>query len=276
MLLDGSKQATKQREALAGLLTPGELGLGIIVATDNAATHTYITAKRKAAESVGIRVIIQDLGGQATKTAIVAACQSFNQDDSVTGYIVQLPLPAGVSQQTVFATVDPAKDADGLTPTNLGYLFTRQERIIPATPRGILSLLAGYEIPVAGKNITVVGKGLLTGLPLATLLSHRGATVTSCDRLTPNLAEHTRRADIIITAAGAPGLITADMVSTQAVVVDVGTTKTGGELKGDVEFVEVSAKVAAISPVPGGVGPMTVVSLLENVHELKNIGSTPS
>ena len=266
-LIDGTKIAARRREALSSKISD-HVGLGIIVATDNPATHSYIKTKRDAAEAIGIEVTVKDLGDAATLNVLQEACQAFNQDANITGYIVQLPLPKGIDPLAVFEEVDPDKDADGLSPTNLGRLYTSRECIVPATPKGILTLLEEHEVPIEGATVAVVGKGLLTGLPIATLLSQRGATVTSCDKQTKDLAGHTQAADIVIVAAGAPGLITGEMVKDSAVVIDVGVTKLETRTVGDVDFASVEPKASLITPVPGGVGPMTVVSLLENVYEL--------
>lgn len=272
MIIDGKKIAAERQEVLAKKVK-NHLCLGIIVATDNQATHTYVRSKQKTAEAVGYRAVIENLGPDATEQTVLAACEKFNQNPDITGYIVQLPLPQGVDPLKVGAAIDPAKDADGLTPTNLGYLFTKQERVLPATPKGILTLLESVGEPVSGREVTVVGKGLLVGLPIAALLSNRGATVTSCDSKTRDLAAHTKAAEILITAVGKPGLITGEMVGNGAVVIDVGTTKLDETLKGDVDFASVEPKAKAITPVPGGVGPMTVISLLENVYELSKRAS---
>lgn len=269
-ILDGTSVAARRRVALKRHVSAlrKRLRLGIILATDNAATHSYVGAKHQAAEEVGVEVVVRNLGAKASTPALRRAVEAFNRDRKISGFIVQLPLPSGVDPQEIFKLVDPAKDADGLTPTNLGYLFTRREQIVPATPKGIVSLLDAYEIRPKGKKVAVVGKGLLTGLPIATMLAHAGATVTNCDKHTKKLAAETRSADIVIAAAGVPGLITAPMIKPGAIVVDVGSTKLRSRLHGDVDFDRVAKKARAITPVPGGVGPMTVVSLLENLYQL--------
>jgi methylenetetrahydrofolate dehydrogenase (NADP+) / methenyltetrahydrofolate cyclohydrolase len=269
-ILDGTAVAKRRLAALKRRARRG-LGLGIIVATDNPATAAYIRNKQRQAEAVGFRVEIRDLGASASRPALLAACRTFNRSRLVTGYIVQLPLPAGLDSLEIFAAVDPNKDADGLTATNLGYLYTNRPRILPATPKGILSLLAAYRVPLAGKRATIVGKGLLTGLPIATLLAHRDVTVTSCDKHTRNLASQTASADILVAAAGSPGLITARHVKPGAVVIDVGATRLKTRFTGDVAFPSVAKKAGSITPVPGGIGPMTVASLLENVDELSRL-----
>ncbi len=267
MILDGAAVAATRRAALKQRVTV-PLSSGIILATDDPSVRSYVSAKRRAAEEVGYAFVLNDLGANASREAILAACREWNQDPEITAYMVQTPLPPGINRLGVFAAVDPQKDSDGLNPTNLGYLFSNQERVIPATPKGILSLLEAYDIPISGQVAAVIGKSILVGLPVAALLANRGATVISCDSHTPDLPGKTRQADLIIAAAGRPGLVTAGMVAKGAVVVDVGITRVGGKLVGDVDFDGVSQKAAAVTPVPGGVGPMTVVSLLENVYEL--------
>ncbi|HEY8108400.1 MAG TPA: bifunctional 5,10-methylenetetrahydrofolate dehydrogenase/5,10-methenyltetrahydrofolate cyclohydrolase [Patescibacteria group bacterium] len=266
-ILDGTATAEKRLKRLAKR-KPGGLTLGIVLATDNPATRTYVDQKQRRAEQIGYSVTIDDLGPRADRKAILAACARMNRSKRITGYIVQLPLPKGIDPLEVFAAVDPRKDADGLTPENLGRLYTNRPGILPATPKGILELLDDHRVGLTGIQATVVGKGILTGLPLATLLSHRGATVTSCDRHTKDLGRRTREADLVVVAVGKPKLITARMVRRRAVVVDVGTNRSGNRLIGDVDYAAVSKKASLITPVPGGVGPMTVVSLLENVHQL--------
>lgn len=270
MKLDGVKLAATRRATLADKVDRlGQtLTLGIIVATDDPATQSYIAAKRKAAEAVGYGVEVRDLGAAASEQAIIAACQRFNDDSAVTGYIVQLPLPPDVDQTAVLSSVAPGKDADGLSPQNLGLLASGHPRVVPATPKGVLSLLEAHGVELVGRHVVVIGRGLLTGAPLSVLLGQRGATVTTCTRQTTGLATHTRSAEVIIAAAGVPGLVTEKIVSPHTVIVDIGTTMTPDGLAGDVDYEPVSAKVKAVSPVPGGVGPMTVVSLLENIYEL--------
>lgn len=269
-LLDGSKTATERRKRLAERIEPG-LHLGIIVATDDGATLSYIEAKRSAAAEIGMQSSVTDLGPEASRQTILEACRAYNADPALSGYIVQLPLPAGIDRLDILAAVAPAKDADGLTPTNLGYLAAGHPRIVPATPKGVISLLDTYGVPTRGRHAVIIGKGLLTGLPLSMMLAQRGATVTVCDSDTPDISVHTRQADILVTATGVAGLITADMVRPGSTVIDIGTSVRDGRIVGDVRFGEAKKVAGAITPVPGGVGPMTVVSLLENVHELSKL-----
>lgn len=266
VIMDGNAVANRRLSRLAKASAPHTLG--IVVATNDAATNSYVSRKRELAERIGWQCRITKLPTTAAQPDIIEAIQGFNRDRTIDGLIVQLPLPKGVNPELVFATVDPRKDADGLHPNNLQALYDGNPHIIPATPRGILELLAAYDLPVSGRKVTVVGQGRLTGHPLSALLEQRGAKVTRADRSTKNLAETTRAADILVVATGNPGLITADMVGKNAVVVDVGINRMKDGVTGDVDFDSVKPKVSAITPVPGGVGPMTVVSLLENVHDL--------
>jgi methylenetetrahydrofolate dehydrogenase (NADP+)/methenyltetrahydrofolate cyclohydrolase len=267
-IIDGKTVAAEHTRALLERTAGEPVGLGILVATDNPATAKYIAAKRRQAEEMGYSVTIHKLSADSSQADIIAACEALNADDSVDGYIVQLPLPDGVDVDAALAAVAPEKDADGLSPANLEKLYAGDTAVIPATPKGILSLLEAYKIEVQGKTVTVVGQGRLTGGPLSKLLELRGANVIPCDKSTPDIPEKTRGADVVVVAAGSPGLITADMVKEGAAVIDVGITRIDGEIVGDVDYDAVSKKTSAITPVPGGVGPMTVVSLLENVADL--------
>lgn len=273
MLLDGSKLATERRGALKKRVEgyAGKLTLGVIVATNDPAVLSYDAGKKKAAEEVGFDFVMNDLGPAATKEELLGACRTFNEDPTITGYIVQTPLPAGIDPVEIFAAVEPAKDADGLTPGNLARLFLGQGEILPATPRGILTLLESVDVAISGQIVTVIGKSILVGLPIATILAQRGATVISCDSKTPDLGAQTRQADIVISATGQPKLLTRKMVKEGVVVIDVGIARTEGGLVGDVDYASVAPRAALITPVPGGVGPMTVVSLLENVWQLHEL-----
>lgn len=267
-LIDGRRLAERRRKALRKRVHPGTR-LGIITATDNPATSVYVRQKQRAAAAVGIDVEVADLGPRASRKRLLDTCRSFNRSKRISAYIVQLPLPRSVDVREVIDAIDPAKDADGLTAVNLGRMVAGSPGVIPATPKGVLSLLQAHRVPLRGTEITIIGKGRLTGAPLAALLSARGATVTTCDVHTKDLAAAARRADVLVVAAGAPGLVTAPMVKRGAVVIDIGITRVGDDLLGDVDFEAVAKKAGAITPVPGGVGPMTVVSLLENVVALQ-------
>ncbi|QVQ51124.1 bifunctional methylenetetrahydrofolate dehydrogenase/methenyltetrahydrofolate cyclohydrolase [Spiractinospora alimapuensis] len=272
-ILDGKATAASIRAELAQRVarlrergvTPG---LGTILVGDDPGSHSYVRGKHKDCAEIGVESIRVDLPETATQAEVEAAVDRLNADPACTGYIVQLPLPKGLDEMAVLERMDPAKDADGLHPVSLGRLTLMEDGPLPCTPRGIVELLRRYEIELKGADVTVVGRGVTVGRPLGLLLTRRteNATVTLCHTGTRDLAEHTRRADIVVAAAGVPGLITADMVRPGAAVLDVGITRTESGLAGDVapDVREVAGHVA---PVPGGVGPMTRAMLLRNVVE---------
>lgn len=243
-------------------------GLGTVLVGDDPGSRSYVAGKHRDCAQVGIESIRVDMPAESTQDEVEDAVARLNADPACTGYLVQLPLPDGLDENRVLGLVDPAKDADGLHPTNLGWLVLGKSAPLPCTPRGIVELLRTYDVPIAGADVCVVGRGVTVGRPLGLLLTRRSenATVTLCHTGTRDLAAHLRRADIVIAAAGVPGLITADLVNPGAVVVDVGITRTEQGLAGDVDpgVREVASWVA---PVPGGVGPMTRAMLLRNVVE---------
>lgn len=267
-IIDGKKIAGEREAALRKKSEGKVITSGIILATDDTSVRSYVAGKPRAAKRVGFNSELNDLGATATREQLLEAISRWNNDPAVTAFMVQTPLPPGIDPLEMFAAVDPLKDSDGLTPANLGLLFSGQTRVAPATPTGVMTLLETYNVPISGQVATVIGKSILVGRTVAALLAQEGATVIQCDSKTPDLPGKTRAADILVTAAGSPGLITADMVKPGAIVIDVGITKVAGELTGDVDFDAVQKVAGAITPVPGGVGPMTVVSLLENVYEL--------
>ena len=254
-------------------ITPG---LGTVLVGDDPGSHAYVGGKHRDCAEVGIASIREDLPGDATQADIEAAVARLNADPACTGYIVQLPLPEGIDTNRILELVDPAKDADGLHPTNLGRLVLRVSEPVdsplPCTPRGIIELLVRHGIALAGKDVVVVGRGTTVGRSIGLLLTRRehNATVTLTHTGTHDLAEHTRHADIIVAAAGVPGIITADIVKPGAIVLDVGVTRVVDDatgktrLAGDVHP-RVAEVAAWVSPNPGGVGPMTRAMLLANV-----------
>ncbi|HEY6738658.1 MAG TPA: bifunctional methylenetetrahydrofolate dehydrogenase/methenyltetrahydrofolate cyclohydrolase [Actinopolymorphaceae bacterium] len=246
-------------------ITPG---LGTILVGDDPGSHAYVRGKHRDCAQVGIASIQVELPATATQAEIEEEVVGLNADPACTGFIVQAPLPTGVDTNYVFSRVDPEKDADGLHPINLGWLVLGRPAPLPCTPRGIVELLRRYDVPIAGARVCVVGRGVTVGRPLGLLLTRRSenATVTLCHTGTRDLAEHVRAADIVVAAAGVPGLITADMVRPGAAVVDVGITRTADGLAGDVDP-GVREVAGWIAPVPGGVGPMTRAMLLTNVVE---------
>jgi len=282
-LLDGAATAAaikgELRVRVAALAARGVVpGLGTVLVGDDPGSRAYVNGKHRDCAEVGIFPIRADLPATATQDEIEAAVTRLNADPACTGFIVQLPLPAGVDTNRVLELIDPAKDADGLHPTNLGRLVLRvtgpMDSPLPCTPRGILELLARHGIALAGLDVVVVGRGTTVGRTIGLLLTRRehNATVTLTHTGTSDLAEHTRHADVIVSAAGVPGIITADIVKPGAIVLDVGVTRvvdadTGKtRLAGDVD--PGVAEVASwLSPNPGGVGPMTRAMLLANVVE---------
>jgi methylenetetrahydrofolate dehydrogenase (NADP+)/methenyltetrahydrofolate cyclohydrolase len=278
-ILDGKatlatiKEELKVRvKALAAAGRPP--GLGTVLAGDDAASHRYVDLKHQDCAEVGIVSIRRDLPGHATQADVEAAVAGLNADPTCDGYIVQLPLPRGLDVQAVLERIDPAKDADGLHPVNLGRLVLAAPAPLPCTPLGVVELLRRYGVPTAGAEVVVVGRGTTVGRPLGLILTRRSenATVTTCHTGTRDMAAHLLRADIVVGAAGVPGLITPQMIRPGAAVLDVGVSRVTGEdgrsrLVGDVDpgVVEVAGYFA---PNPGGVGPMTRAMLLTNVVEL--------
>ena len=269
--LDGKATAAAIRaelaERVAALSAAGHRpGLGTLLVGDDPGSRWYVDAKHSDCAQVGIASIQRELPATATLADVLAVVEELNADPACTGYIVQLPLPAGIDESVVLEAMDPAKDADGLHPVNLGRLVLNVPGALPCTPVGIIELLRRYEVPIAGAEVVVIGRGITVGRPLGLLLTRRteNATVTLCHTGTRDLAAHVRSADIVVAAAGVPGLITADLVKPGAAVLDVGVSRVDGKIAGDVakDVVEVAGHVA---PNPGGVGPMTRAMLLQNV-----------
>jgi methylenetetrahydrofolate dehydrogenase (NADP+)/methenyltetrahydrofolate cyclohydrolase len=251
-------------------------GLGTILVGDDPGSRWYVNGKHKDCAEVGLESLREDLPGTATQDEILAAVRRLNDNPACTGYIVQLPLPKGVDENAVLGEIDPAKDADGLHPTNLGWLVLGKPAPLPCTPFGIVTLLRRQGVEINGADVVVVGRGVTVGRPLGLLLTRRteNATVTLCHTGTRDLAAHVREADIVVAAAGVPGIITGDMVKPGAAVLDVGVSRVDGKLAGDVDP-SVWDVAAWVSPNPGGVGPMTRAMLLSNVVELAEAGTEP-
>lgn len=269
--LDGTATAKAIKDELklrvAALHEQGvKPGLGTILVGDDPGSRWYVNGKHKDCAEVGIESIRIDLPATATQDEIEDAVRALNDDPACTGYIVQLPLPAGIDENRVLGLIDPAKDADGLHPTNLGWLVLGKEAPLPCTPFGIVELLRRHGVELRGAEVVVVGRGVTVGRPLGLLLTRRSenATVTLCHTGTRDLAAHTRGADIVVAAAGVPGIITADMVKPGAALLDVGVSRVDGKLAGDLAE-DVWDVAGWVSPNPGGVGPMTRAMLLANV-----------
>jgi methylenetetrahydrofolate dehydrogenase (NADP+)/methenyltetrahydrofolate cyclohydrolase len=270
-ILDGKATAAGIKKGLAGrvaaLAERGvRPGLGTVLVGDDPGSRAYVNGKHRDCAEVGIASIRRELAADATQQQVEAVVAELNADPGCTGYLVQLPLPSGIDANRILGLIDPAKDADGLHPLNLGRLVLGQPGPLPCTPRGIVELLRRYEVPIAGADVTVIGRGITVGRALGLLLTRRSenATVTLCHTGTKDLAAHTREADIVVVAAGRPGLLTADMIRPGAAVLDVGITRTDAGLAGDVAP-EVREVAGYLAPMPGGVGPMTRAMLLANV-----------
>ncbi len=270
-ILDGTKTAAAIKaeltERVAKLREQGVVpGLGTVLVGDDPGSRWYVNGKHKDCAEVGINSIRVDLPATATQAEVEAAVDELNANPECTGYIVQLPLPKHMDENAVLGRIDPAKDADGLHPTNLGWLVLGKEAPLPCTPFGIVELLRRHDVPIAGAEVCVVGRGVTVGRPLGLLLTRRSenATVTLCHTGTRDLAMHVRQADIVVAAAGVPGIIRGDMVKPGAAVLDVGVSRVDGKLAGDVAQ-DVYDVAAWVSPNPGGVGPMTRAMLLSNI-----------
>jgi methylenetetrahydrofolate dehydrogenase (NADP+) / methenyltetrahydrofolate cyclohydrolase len=272
-ILDGRAVAAAIKEDLS--LRVGALrargvvpGLGTILVGDDPGSSAYVRGKHRDCQEVGIESIQVHLPETATQTDIAQAVERLNVDPRCTGFIVQLPLPRAVDQVEILALVDPAKDADGLHPVNLGKLVLGEAAPLPCTPRGIVELLRRYAVELDGAHVVILGRGVTVGRPLGLLLTRRSenATVTLCHTGTKDLVDQMRRADIVVAAAGSPRLVTADMVKPGAVIVDVGITRTEEGLVGDIDP-GVDSVAALRAPMPGGVGPMTRAMLLTNIVE---------
>ena len=270
-ILDGkaTAEAIKKELAVKVAAMSTKPGLGTVLVGDDPGSHSYVGGKHKDCAEVGITSIRIDLPVTATQADVLAAIKDLNNSPECTGYIVQLPLPKGISANVILESIDPNKDADGLHPLNLGKLVIGESAPLPCTPRGILELLHRYNISTKASEVVIMGRGLTVGRPLALMLTRRGddATVTITHTGTKDLAFHTKRADIIIAAVGSAHLLRADMVKPGATVMDVGITRTDEGLLGDIHpgVAEVAGYMA---PMPGGVGPMTRAMMLTNVVEM--------
>jgi methylenetetrahydrofolate dehydrogenase (NADP+)/methenyltetrahydrofolate cyclohydrolase len=254
------------REEVAEWIESGgdQPGLATILVGDDPASHVYVRNKRKATEDAGMRSIHHELPADTSQEEVADLIQSLNDDSSVHGILLQLPAPPQIDDDAMTRLIDPLKDVDGLTPVNAGLLQQGKPGMVPCTPLGCMELLRSAGAELRGAEAVVVGRSMLVGKPMAALLLAADATVTHCHSRTRDLAEECRRADVIIAAVGVPKLINADMVREGAIVIDVGMNRTEDGLVGDVDFEGVQPKAAAITPVPGGVGQMTIAMLMHN------------
>lgn len=269
-IIDGTAVAARERERIAREVGAFEAehgrppGLATVLVGDDPASAVYVGGKERACAEVGMASKHQHLPGDIDQAGLLRVIASLSADETVDGILVQAPLPGQLAMEPVIYALPPEKDVDGFHPLNVGALASGAAGLAQCTPAGIIRLLDAYELPIAGRHAVVVGRSNLVGRPLSRMLLDRDATVTVAHSRTSGLAEHTRSAEILVTAVGQPGLITADMVAPGCVVIDVGITRAAGGLAGDVDFDGVKEVASHITPVPGGVGPMTVVMVLDN------------
>jgi methylenetetrahydrofolate dehydrogenase (NADP+)/methenyltetrahydrofolate cyclohydrolase len=268
MILDGKKIAEMRQKILKDEIGSSGLSprLATVIVGNDPASQMYIRMKHRACEQVGIGSAGIELPKDATTGQVLEAVSQLNNDDDIHGILVQLPLPKYVDSERVIAAVRPDKDVDGFNPFNLGLLFSGRPRFVPCTPKGIMTLLAEYKIELAGTRAVVIGRSIDVGRPMAALLTNADATVTVCHSKTKDLTYEVNRADILVSAVGKAHFITREMVKPGAVVIDVGINQLNGKLVGDVDFAAVKDIASAITPVPGGVGPMTIATLMENTY----------
>jgi methylenetetrahydrofolate dehydrogenase (NADP+)/methenyltetrahydrofolate cyclohydrolase len=281
IILDGKALAKTIKEELkqevdAIRVAGGKIPhLAAVLVGEDPASQVYVRNKVRSCEQCGFGSSLHRLSAETTEEALLDLVEQLNQDAQIDGFIVQLPLPGHINEEKVTLAIDPQKDVDGFHPVNIGRMTLGLPCYLPATPNGIMEILRRYEIPTSGKEVVVLGRSNIVGTPMSVLLSRKAepgnATVTICHSRTKNLEEHTKRADILIAAIGRPEMVTADMVKEGAVIIDVGinrvedeTRERGYRLAGDVDYAGLLEKASAMTPVPGGVGPMTVVSLLMN------------
>jgi methylenetetrahydrofolate dehydrogenase (NADP+)/methenyltetrahydrofolate cyclohydrolase len=282
-IIDGKQVAADMRAELkdevAKLREKGIVpGLGVILVGEDPASQSYVTAKERACEDIGLYSDDNRLSAETSQEELMALVEKMNKDPKINGILVQLPLPKGLNEAEVLLAIDPAKDVDGFHPVNVGKMVVGEKAFLPCTPHGVIQLLKRSGVTIQGAEVVIVGRSNIVGKPLANMLIQKkpdaNATVTVCHTRTKDLAYHTKRADIVIAAAGRPNTVTADMVKDGVVVIDVGvnrvedaTKKRGYRLVGDVDFEKVMEKASFITPVPGGVGPMTITMLLYNTVE---------
>ncbi|HIR11480.1 MAG TPA: bifunctional methylenetetrahydrofolate dehydrogenase/methenyltetrahydrofolate cyclohydrolase FolD [Candidatus Fimenecus excrementavium] len=270
VILDGKAVSAKVKEEVKeeveALKKQGvSVGLAVIIVGNNPASRTYVNNKKKACEAAGILSEEYALPEETTQEELLALVEELNHKDSINGILCQLPLPKQLDEEAVIAAISGKKDVDAFSAVNVGHIMIGDYSFLPCTPAGIMEILRHYNIDVAGKECVVIGRSNIVGKPMAMLLLHQNGTVTICHSKTKNLKDVTSRADILVAAVGIPHFVTADMVKDGAVVIDVGMDRDeNGKLCGDVDFAAVEPKASYITPVPGGVGPMTIATLLKN------------
>jgi methylenetetrahydrofolate dehydrogenase (NADP+)/methenyltetrahydrofolate cyclohydrolase len=266
-LIDGKSVAAALRAEVAAKVAAAGFtpGLAVVLVGDDPASSVYVRTKDRAAREAGIEARTIRMPGDTSQAGLLATIEALNADPAIDGILVQLPLPRGIDQQVVIEAIDPDKDVDGFHPLNVGYLYDGRPALVPCTPLGIMKLLRSADVTVSGARAVVLGRSAIVGRPMASLLLAADATVTIAHSRTRNLTAECRRADILIAAVGKPEMVTGDWITPGATVIDVGINRlSDGRLVGDVEFQTAAVVAGAITPVPGGVGPMTVACLLEN------------
>ncbi len=271
-LIDGKAVAAAKREALlpriARLKQAGTTpGLCVILVGNDPASESYVASKERMASSLGMHGVVHRLPEETTQQELLERIEALNTDALIHGILVQLPLPKQIDPSAVAVAISPEKDVDGLHPVNAGKLLAKEPCMVPCTPNGVIDLIKSTGVTIKGKHAVVVGRSDIVGKPAAMLLMHHDATVTICHSRTKDLDAFTRQADILVCAIGKPGLITGDMIKPGAVVIDVGTSRVDGKLCGDVAFTEALEVAGYLTPVPGGVGPMTIAMLMQNTVE---------
>ncbi len=269
MILDGKKVS---EEIGKRIRIKGNIKLSVILVGNNESSRIYVNMKKKKCEEFGISCEIHEFSDSSAEKDIISKIESLNKDKTVNGILVQLPLPMHFDTRKILDRVNENKDVDGLSSINMTKIILGEKGIEPCTPKGIFSLLEYYDIDLNGKDVCVIGFSNTVGKPLATMCINKGATVTVCHIKTKDLKNHTLKADIIMTATGVPKLIKEDMVKHGAVLVDIGISKVNGKVIGDADFDNLKNKCSFITPVPGGVGPMTIISLIENLANLEKAG----
>ena len=271
MIIDGKELARKTREKLKiecdNLKKEGILSkLAVIMVGDDKASQIYVKNKSKACQEIGIKFEEYFLGNDIKQEELIELIQKLNLDKSINGILLQSPIPKSLDINEAFRTISPEKDVDGFNPVNVGKLVLNQDTFVSCTPYGIMKMFEEYDIDLTGKNVTILGRSNIVGKPLIQCCLNKNATVTICHSKTKDLKEHTKNADIVISAIGKAKFVTADMIKDGAVVIDVGINRDeSGKIVGDVDFEKVSSKASYITPVPGGVGPMTIAMLMNNV-----------
>ncbi len=268
-IIDGKRIAAEMREALKERVKSlGHVGLAVIIVGENPASKVYVRNKEKACIEAGIHSEVIALPETTEQDELLERIRALNLDSKIHGILVQLPLPAHIDSRKALDSISAEKDVDGFHPFNVGSLLLGNPGLQPCTPHGVMKMLEREKVEIRGKHAVIVGASNIVGKPMAIMLLHQGATITICNSKTKDLARHTRDADILVVAVGRPNLVTGDMIKEGAVVIDVGMNRLeSGKLAGDVDFESASGRASMITPVPGGVGPMTIAMLLENAVE---------